>query len=98
MLVRECVGKNDSPNRKIWITLLRSHKTTTHTCIHKPHEKNCWPPSLVDQQVTYLNRMSFPSGYQEDSYLTDRLHTSTFGKRSHFNVQEIISLRFNKIK
>jgi len=39
MLVGECVGKSDSPNRKIWITLPRSQETTTHTCIHKPNKQ-----------------------------------------------------------
>lgn len=98
MLVGECIGKSDSPNRKIWITLPRSHETTTHTCIHKPNRKDFWPASLVDQQVTCLNRMSFPLGCQEDSYLTDRLHRRSFGKMPLFNVLEIISLQFNKIK
>lgn len=98
MLVGECVGKSDSPNRKIWITLPRSHETTTHTCIHKPNKKTCWPATLVDQQVTRLNRMSFPFRCQEDSYLTYRLRRSSFGKMPLFNVLEIISLQFNKIK
>lgn len=40
MLVGECVGKSDSPNRKIWIILPRSRETTTHTCIHKPNSNN----------------------------------------------------------
>lgn len=97
MLVGECVGKSDSPNRKIWITLPRSQETTTymHT---QTKQKKCWPASLVDQQVTCLNRMSFHLGCQEDSYLTDRLHGSSFGKMPLFNVLEIISPRFNKIK
>lgn len=70
----------------------------THICIHKPNRNYFWPASLVDQQVTCLNRMSFPLGCQEDSYLTDRLHRRSFGKMPLFNVLEIISLQFNKIK
>lgn len=95
MLVGECVGKSDSPNRKIWITLPRSQETTTHTCIHKPNKqtkKTCWPASLVDQQVTCLNRILFPLGCWEYSYLTPRLHRSSFGKMPLFNVLKIISL------
>lgn len=64
-----------------------------HTHMHtQTEQKNCWPASLVDQQVTCLNTMSFPLGCQEYSYLTDRLHGSSFGKMPLSNVLEIISL------
>lgn len=73
----------------------RNNHTHMHT---QTKTKNCWPASLVDQQVTCLNRMSFPLGCQEDSYLTHRSHGSSFGKMPLFNVLEIISLWFNKRK
>lgn len=75
-----------------------NNHTHMHTQTKQTKKKTCWPASLVDQQVTCLNRMLFPLGCWEYSYLTPRLHRSSFGKMPLFNVLKIISLWFNKIK